>query len=157
MHNVCLNQDVSEYPPKTSLFPKKMHETTLKIVKKRSVKLAKMPWHQEEEEYFETDMEENMKNHHEEEAHNHAREGPVNHDGQERRVLGSYINPNPGNYGSSILKPTIHANNLFRFVSFSFYFILFLLNLDLFIPSTSTFYILHTAYCIFKKKTILCI
>ena len=47
VHNVCLNQDVSEYLPKTSLFPKKMHETTLKTVKKRSVKLAKMPWHQE--------------------------------------------------------------------------------------------------------------
>ena len=45
VHNVCLNQDVSEYLPKTSLFPKKMHETTLKTVKKRSVKLAKMPWH----------------------------------------------------------------------------------------------------------------
>ena len=45
MHNVCSNQDVSEYPPKTSLFPKKMHETTLKTVKKRSVKLAKMLWH----------------------------------------------------------------------------------------------------------------
>ena len=46
VHNVCLNQDVSEYLPKTSLFPKEMHETTLKTVKKRSVKLAKMPWHQ---------------------------------------------------------------------------------------------------------------
>ena len=45
VHNVCLNQDVSEYLPKTSLFPKEMHETTLKTVKKRSVKLAKMPWH----------------------------------------------------------------------------------------------------------------
>ncbi len=45
VHNVCLNQDVSEYLPKTSLFPKKMHETTLKTVKKRSVKLAKMPLH----------------------------------------------------------------------------------------------------------------
>ena len=45
MHNVCLNQGVSEYLPKTSLFPKEMHETILKTVKKRSVKLAKMPWH----------------------------------------------------------------------------------------------------------------
>ena len=45
VHNVCFNQDVNEYLPKTSLFPKEMHETTLKIVKKRSVKLAKMPWH----------------------------------------------------------------------------------------------------------------
>ncbi|QHO46602.1 uncharacterized protein DS421_6g188940 [Arachis hypogaea] len=34
VHNVSLNQDVSEYPPKTSLFLKKMHETTLKTVKK---------------------------------------------------------------------------------------------------------------------------
>ena len=66
---------------------------------------------EEEEEYFETNMEENMENHHEEEVHNYARGGPVNHDGQERRVLGSYINPNPGNCGSSILKPKIHANN----------------------------------------------
>ncbi|XP_052116512.1 uncharacterized protein LOC127746651 [Arachis duranensis] len=56
-------------------------------------------------------MEENMENHHEKEVHNHARGGPVNHDRQERRVLGSYINPNPAIYGSSILKPTIHANN----------------------------------------------
>ena len=46
MHNVCLNQGVGEYLPKTSLFPKEMHETILKTVKKRSVKLAKMPWHQ---------------------------------------------------------------------------------------------------------------
>ena len=46
IHNVCLNQGVSEYLPKTSLFPKEMHETILKTVKKRSVKLAKMPWHQ---------------------------------------------------------------------------------------------------------------
>ena len=45
VHNVCLNQDVSEYLPKTSLFSKKMHETTLKTIKKRSVKLAKMLWH----------------------------------------------------------------------------------------------------------------
>ena len=45
MHNVCLNQGVSEYLPKTSLFPKEMHETTLKTVKKRSMKLAKIPWH----------------------------------------------------------------------------------------------------------------
>ena len=66
---------------------------------------------EEEEEYFELDMEENMENIHEEEAHNHGREGLANHAGQERRVLGSYINPNPGNYGSSIQKPTIHANN----------------------------------------------
>jgi len=64
-----------------------------------------------EEEYFETNMEENMENNHEGEAHNHAREGPVNHAGQEKRVLGSYINPNPGNCGSSIQMPTIHANN----------------------------------------------
>ncbi|QHN86618.1 uncharacterized protein LOC110263426 [Arachis ipaensis] len=47
----------------------------------------------------------------EEEVHNHAGEGAGNHAPQERRVLGSYINPNPGNCGSSILKPTIHANN----------------------------------------------
>ena len=45
VHNVCLNQDVSEYLPKKSLFSKKMHETTLKTVKKRSVKLVKIPWH----------------------------------------------------------------------------------------------------------------
>ena len=35
MHNVCLNQGVSEYLPKTSLFPKKMHETTLKNSKEK--------------------------------------------------------------------------------------------------------------------------
>ena len=63
---------------------------------------------EEEEEYFEPDMDENMENHHEEEAHNHGREGLANHAGQERRVLGSYINSNPGNCGSSIQKPTIH-------------------------------------------------
>ena len=40
------------------------------------------------EEYFEPNMEENMENHHEEEAHNHR---------EDRRVLGSYINPNLGN------------------------------------------------------------
>ena len=45
MHNVCLNQGLGEYLPKTSLFPKEMHETNLKTVRKRSVKLAKMPWH----------------------------------------------------------------------------------------------------------------
>ena len=56
-------------------------------------------------------MEENLENNHEEEAHNHAREGHANRVGHERRVLGSYINPNPGNCGSSIQKPTIHANN----------------------------------------------
>jgi len=66
---------------------------------------------EEEEEYFETNMEENMENNHEGEAHNHAREGHVNHAGQERRVLGSYINPNPRNCGSNIQKLTIHANN----------------------------------------------
>ena len=66
---------------------------------------------EKEEEYFEPDMDKNMKNHHEEEAHNHGREGPVHHAAQERRILGSYINPNPGNCGSSIQKPTIHANN----------------------------------------------
>ena len=32
---------------------------------------------EEEEEYFEPDMDENMENHHEEEAHNHGREGPA--------------------------------------------------------------------------------
>ncbi|KAL4365790.1 hypothetical protein AHAS_Ahas07G0141300 [Arachis hypogaea] len=47
----------------------------------------------------------------EEEVHIHVREDAGNHVGQERRVLGYYINPNPGNCGSSILKPTIHANN----------------------------------------------
>ena len=66
---------------------------------------------EEEEEYFETNMEENMENQHEEEVHNHARGGLVNHDGQKKRVLGSYINPNPRNCSSNILKPTIHANN----------------------------------------------
>ena len=50
---------------------------------------------EEEEEYFEPNMEENLENNHEEEAHNHAREGPANYAGQERRLLGSYINPNP--------------------------------------------------------------
>ena len=66
---------------------------------------------EEEEEYFELDMDENMENHHEEEAHNHGREGPAHQAGQERRVLGSYIIPNPGNCGNSILKPTIYNNN----------------------------------------------
>ncbi|KAL4337311.1 hypothetical protein AHAS_Ahas12G0097500 [Arachis hypogaea] len=52
-----------------------------------------------------------MENHHEGEVNNQARRGGANPAGQERRVLGSYINPNPGNCGSSIQKPTIHANN----------------------------------------------
>ncbi|KAL4329703.1 hypothetical protein AHAS_Ahas13G0326600 [Arachis hypogaea] len=47
----------------------------------------------------------------EEEVQNHVGVNASNHSGQERRVLGSYINPNPENYGSSILKPIIHANN----------------------------------------------
>ncbi|XP_015948800.1 uncharacterized protein LOC107473722 [Arachis duranensis] len=42
-------------------------------------------------------MEENMENHHEEEAHNHGGGGRANHAGEDRRVLGSYINPNPEN------------------------------------------------------------
>ena len=66
---------------------------------------------EEEEEFFETNMEDNMENHHEEEDHNHGGGGRANHAGEDRRVLGSYINPNPGNCGSSIQKPTIHANN----------------------------------------------
>ncbi|KAL4321820.1 hypothetical protein AHAS_Ahas14G0148700 [Arachis hypogaea] len=56
-------------------------------------------------------VEENLETTMEEEAHNHVEEEAGNHAGQERRVLGSYINPNPGNCGSSILKLTIHANN----------------------------------------------
>ena len=36
---------------------------------------------EEEEEYFEPKMDENMENHHEEEAHNHGREGPAHQDG----------------------------------------------------------------------------
>ncbi|XP_016164713.1 uncharacterized protein LOC107607256 [Arachis ipaensis] len=59
------------------------------------------------EEGLEEDLDVTM----EEEVHNHAREGASNHAGQERRVLGFYINPNPGNCRSSILKPAIHANN----------------------------------------------
>ena len=59
------------------------------------------------EEYFETTMED----HREEEVHNHGGGGRANPGGEDRRVLGSYINPNPGNCGSSIQKPTIHANN----------------------------------------------
>ncbi|XP_057723830.1 uncharacterized protein LOC130939770 [Arachis stenosperma] len=47
----------------------------------------------------------------EDEVHEDVRGGAGNQTGQERRVLGSYINPNPGNCGNSILKPTIHANN----------------------------------------------
>ncbi|XP_057734326.1 uncharacterized protein LOC130949692 [Arachis stenosperma] len=56
-------------------------------------------------------MEGNMENQHEEEAHNRGGGGRANHAGEDRRVLSSYINPNPGNYGSSIQKPTIQANN----------------------------------------------
>ncbi|XP_057760563.1 uncharacterized protein LOC130980939 [Arachis stenosperma] len=47
----------------------------------------------------------------EDEAHEDVGGGAGNQAGQERRVLGSYINPNLGNCGNSILKPTIHANN----------------------------------------------
>ncbi|KAL4350375.1 hypothetical protein AHAS_Ahas10G0135700 [Arachis hypogaea] len=56
-------------------------------------------------------MADDINNHHEEEVHNHVGEGAGNHVGHEKRVLGSFINPNPGNCGSSILKLTIHANN----------------------------------------------
>ncbi|XP_057719675.1 uncharacterized protein LOC130934103 [Arachis stenosperma] len=56
-------------------------------------------------------MEGNMENQHEEEAHNRGGGGRANHAGEDRRVLSSYINPNPGNCGSSIQKPTIQANN----------------------------------------------
>lgn len=66
---------------------------------------------EEAEEYFDITMEDNMENHHEGEMNNHARRGGANPAEQERRVLGSYINPNPGNCGSSIQRPTIHANN----------------------------------------------
>ena len=82
---------------------------------RREVKEKRVVGAEEEEEhfeeYFEPNMEENMENHHEEETHNHGRGGGTNHAGEDRRVLGSYINPNPGNCGSSIQKPTIHANN----------------------------------------------
>ncbi|XP_057746987.1 uncharacterized protein LOC130966220 [Arachis stenosperma] len=56
-------------------------------------------------------MEGNMENQHEEDAHNRGGGGRANHAGEDRRVLSSYINPNPGNCGSSIQKPTIQANN----------------------------------------------
>ena len=56
-------------------------------------------------------MEDDIENHQEGEVNNHARRGGANPAGQERRVLGSYINSNPGNCGSRIQKPTIHANN----------------------------------------------
>ncbi|XP_057755804.1 uncharacterized protein LOC130974986 [Arachis stenosperma] len=45
------------------------------------------------------------------EVHDNVGGGAGNQVGQERRVLGSYINPNPGNCGSNILKSIIHANN----------------------------------------------
>ena len=56
----------------------------------------------EEEEFLDLTMDGGPPNH---------EEAIGNHDPQERRVLGSYINPNPGNCGSSILRPNINANN----------------------------------------------
>ncbi|KAL4329612.1 hypothetical protein AHAS_Ahas13G0317500 [Arachis hypogaea] len=78
---------------------------------RREARGKKVVGAEEKEEFFETNMEDNMENHHEEEDHNHGEGGRANHAGKDRRVLGSYINPNPGNCRSSIQKPTIHANN----------------------------------------------
>ncbi|XP_016164815.1 uncharacterized protein LOC107607365 [Arachis ipaensis] len=49
-------------------------------------------------------MEDDTENNHEGEVNNHAIKGGANPVGQERRVLGSYINPNPGNYASKWLE-----------------------------------------------------
>ena len=78
---------------------------------RREARGKKVVGAEEEEEFFEPNMEDNMENHHEEEDHNHGGGGRANHAGEDRRVLGSYINPNPGNCGSNIQRPTIHANN----------------------------------------------
>ena len=93
----------------SSSFDSKPERTFLRL--RREARGKKVVGAEEEEEFFETNIEDNMKNHHEEEDHNHGGGGRANHAGENRRVLSSYINPNPGNCGSSIQKPTIHANN----------------------------------------------
>ena len=57
-------------------------ERTLRRLR-REARGKKVVGAEEEEEYFEPDMEENMENHHKEEAHNHGREGPAHQAGQE--------------------------------------------------------------------------
>jgi len=90
-------------------FDSELERTFLRL--RREARGKRVVGAEEEEEYFDITMEDDMENHHEGEVKNHVRRGGANPTGQERRVLGSYINPNLGNCCSNFQKPTIHANN----------------------------------------------
>ena len=93
----------------STFFDSEPERTFLRL--RREAKEKRVVGAEEEEEHCEEYFETTMEDHREEEVHNHGGGGRTNPGGEDRRVLGSYINPNPGNCGSSIQKPTIHANN----------------------------------------------